>query len=100
MSESVIPFLDHAELHGEGETLRIQDRHRFYYRIRLYEVNEAIRKAEASQSYSIEGRSLQRAQIDPLYRERARLEPLAAKEAAADSGPAISKVVFSTSKGL
>ena len=53
-----------------------------YYRDQLTKINAAIDAVEGrNQSYSIEGRSLSRADLGELYKERQRLEPLALREA-------------------
>lgn len=57
-----------------------------YYRDRLREVNSAITAvSERGQRYKIDDRELWRGDLEWLYAERRRLEPLATSEAIAET---------------
>ena len=62
------------------------------YTQQLANVEAAIAKAETAQEAQTDnGRRIRRADLDVMYRERARLTPLAAREAAGRTGPSISR---------
>lgn len=62
------------------------------YTVQLAQVEIAIAKAEGGQEVTLsDGRRIRRADLVVLYNERARLTPLAAREAAGRSGPSISR---------
>lgn len=50
------------------------------YAKQLEEINEAIREAEAAQSYSIGTRRVERANLETLYNERRKLRAAAQAE--------------------
>jgi hypothetical protein len=60
------------------------------YTAQLAQVEVAIAKAESGQEVAFaDGRRIRRGDIAALYAERARLTPLANREAAGQVGPAI-----------
>lgn len=62
------------------------------YTEQLAAVEVAIAKAERAQEAVTEnGRRVRRADLEVLYRERARLTPLANREGAGRTGPTISR---------
>lgn len=62
------------------------------YTQQLASVQTAIERAERAQEAESEaGRRIRRPDIQHLYAERARLTPLAAREAAGRAGPTISR---------
>jgi hypothetical protein len=62
------------------------------YTFQLAQVEAAIAKAEAGQEVAFaDGRRIRRGDLAALYTERARLTPLANREAAGRSGPSISR---------
>lgn len=64
-----------------------------YYRDSLAEVNLAISAVGRGQRYKIGDREVWRADIEFLYKERSRLEPLAAGEARVAGAGRIRRVV-------
>jgi hypothetical protein len=62
------------------------------YTVQLAAVEAAIAKVEGGQEVTwTDGRRIRRADLVVLYNERARLTPLANREAAGRSGPSISR---------
>ena len=62
------------------------------YTVQLAAVEAAIAKAEGGQEVALtDGRRIRRADLVVLYAERARLTPLATREAAGRTGPSISR---------
>jgi hypothetical protein len=63
------------------------------YTVQLAQVEAAIAKAETGQEVTMpnNGGRIRRGELAALYAERARLTPLAAREAVGRSGPSISR---------